>query len=424
MEKLRGLFSNLINRPELIFLIYGFVFGVLFMFLTPPFKVPDEHAHFHRAIETANGVFYNRVPPKMSEYDKIVQRLPEFRVRVDIYTHKFHQVSGYSSIMYLASALGVKVGALFKNAYLMFYLSRFFNLLMWLVLIYLAIKITPVFKWQFLLFALLPMSVFEGMSVSADSFVNSFAFLFFAYMFKLMYDKKEKLNKWEICIYTIMSIVSSLLKGCLIYPAFLLLLIKDKRKYIISGLVILLSVIIGGLWASHNYVMIGPNADVALQKEILQTAPVSVLMKIFKTIVLSSFYWAKGAIGILGWLDIRFPLSIYTITLIIYSMSFLLIPAEYKVRKSYRILSLGLIFMFLIIICTALFCTWNPVNNPKIGGFQGRYLISVFPLFFMSFGQNVGAFVNYGRVKAFYLIYVFVVLTYTCTILEDVYHFS
>lgn len=424
MEKLRGLFSNLINRPELIFLIYGFVFGVLFMFLTPPFKVPDEHAHFHRAIETANGVFYNRVPPKMSEYDKIVQRLPEYKVLVKEYTHKLHQVSGYSSIMYLASALGVKVGALFKNAYLMFYLARFFNLLVWIVLTYFSIKITPVFKWQFLLFALLPMSVYEGMSVSADSFVNSFAFLFFAYMFKLIYEKKQKLSGAEISLYTVFSILASLLKGCFIYPAFLIFLTKDKRKYLTGIIVIFVSALIGEAWAAHNYVMVAPEVDSELQRMILYTTPVSVLTLIFKSIFLNSLYWIKGAIGILGWLDVRFDESVYTIILIIYAMSFLLIPSEKKVEKSYRLFSFSVFLIYLVVVCAALFCTWNPVWTTKIVGFQGRYLISVFPLLFMSFGQNVGAFVNYGRVKAFYLIYVFVVLTYTCTILEDVYHFS
>ncbi len=424
MEKLRGVFCNIINRPEVLFLVFGFVFGVLFLFLTPPFQVPDEQAHLHRAIETANGIFYNKIPPSYSRYDAIIENMDEYKKFSSKYTKKFHQVSGYSSIMYLSSSLGVKTGALFQNAYLMFYLARFFNLLSWLILIYFAIRITPVFKWQFAIFALLPMSIYEGMSVSADSFVNSFLFLFFAYMFKLVFENKENLKNYQIVIYAFMILISSFLKGCLIYPAFLIFLLKDKRKYLIGGITILFGILIGGLWASHNYVMVSPDVNPELNKEILYTFPVKVLFLIFKSLILNSLYWLKGVIGILGNLDVRFPLFIYSIISIIYFLSFFLIPVERKICMRYRAYSLILILLFFIIVCTALFCTWTPAGFPKIGGFQGRYLISIFPLFFLLFGQNAAIIKRPNRIIYLFEIFVFVILIYTCTVLANVYQFS
>ena len=86
-------------------------------------------------------------------------------------------------------------------------------------LIAFAIRITPVFKWLFFFTALLPMSLYEGMSLSADSFNNAFAFLFFAYIFKLIFEKKE-LERQDYALLVSLSVLSAFTKGG-IYPVFL-----------------------------------------------------------------------------------------------------------------------------------------------------------------------------------------------------------
>lgn len=420
MERIKAIINN---RPEFIFLVFGLVFGVLFLVLTPMFEVPDEQAHFHRAVEVANGVFYNKEVPTLSAYDELLHQNLIIKAKIEHLTKTFHSVSGYSPVMYLTSALGVKFGALFKNPRLMFYLARLFNLFSWLALLYFAIKITPVFKWHFVLFALLPMSIYEGMSVSADSFVNGYLFLFFAYMFKLIFDKKEKLSRYEIIIYFLMTIISCLLKGCLIYPAFLFVFVKDKRKWIVSFIVILLSVVIGGLWATNNHIALGPEGNPEFQKAFILSHPFLYCKLFCKTLLGSSFFWIKGAIGILGWLNVRYPLWIYCLTLIVYSSSFLTIPAEKHISKQLRVAAAALILLYLLIVLSALFCTWTPVNFPRIGGFQGRYLICIFPLMFLFFTGNK-CFFNFQQYIKYYLIYIFILLTYTCFLLHDVYQFS
>ncbi len=42
-------------RPEKILLVFGLVFGLTFLFLTPPFQVADEGVHFFRSYQTAQG---------------------------------------------------------------------------------------------------------------------------------------------------------------------------------------------------------------------------------------------------------------------------------------------------------------------------------------------------------------------------------
>ena len=60
---------NFINKlkPEYIFLFLGTFFGLLFMFITPVFQVPDEPMHLLRACEVSNLVIHN---DKSGDYTK------------------------------------------------------------------------------------------------------------------------------------------------------------------------------------------------------------------------------------------------------------------------------------------------------------------------------------------------------------------
>ena len=390
------------------------------MILTPPFKVADEPGHLHRAIEVSNGVLWNKTPAKISETDKLFFSDLNYSRNFENVGKDFHFQSGYSPVMYIFSAIGIKIGWIFKNTDLMFYLARLFNLFAWLALIYAAIKFTPVFKWQFMFFALLPMSIFEGMSVSADSFVNAFSLLFFAYMFKLIYEAKERLSLKELSLYGIFAVISSLLKGCLVYPVFLLLLAKDKRKYFITGIVLALSVLIGGLWAFNNHIVLGTDAMPYECKMFLITEPFRYFLLAVKTMILSSIYWFKGLIGILGTTDVRYPLGVYVITGVVSLSSFFLIQAEKKISIKSRVLAAGLIFLFFMIMLTTLFITWNNPLRGKICGFQGRYIISVLPLFFLLLARN-SKFKYETYYKLLLLIFLGILLIYSCFFITAVY---
>ena len=50
--------------PEKIFLILSLVFGLLFVFITPPFQSPDENSHFLKAYSVSKGKFFPEVQNK------------------------------------------------------------------------------------------------------------------------------------------------------------------------------------------------------------------------------------------------------------------------------------------------------------------------------------------------------------------------
>ena len=405
-----------IGKPEFIFIIFAFIFGVIFMFLTPPYKVPDESSHLLRACEVADGIFYNKTPAQNVECDKYIQR-QFFLVR----PAEVYQVTGYPPVLFTFSALGLNAGKFWGGA-VMFYLGRIFNLLMWIVLIAAAIRITPVFKYQFLFAALLPMSVYVGMSLSADAFNNAFSFLFFAYLFKLIYDKKD-LERQDYILLVLMSVLSAFTKGA-IYPIFLFFFLPIKKhKYLFSFLCLGAAFALMSWWASINLPFYNPQASPDIHRYLLLHNPFDFILLYIKALIHNCFYYIRGCIGILGLLDVRFALHIYIITILAFFSSFFFLP-EKKVSNPQRILSLAVLFMFLTMLHCVLYITWTPVGTYKISGFQGRYLISILPFIFLIFAQNKDyvseKFQKYYKILL--IIFIFLLLLYASWILLKTYH--
>ncbi len=405
-----------IRKPEFIFIIFAFIFGVVFMFLTPPYKVPDESSHLLRACEVADGIFYNKTPAQNVECDKYIQKQFSLIRPAEVY-----QVTGYPPVLYAFSALGLNAGKLWGGA-VMFYLGRIFNLLMWIALIAVAIRITPVFKYQFLFAALLPMSVYVGMSLSADAFNNAFSFLFFAYLFKLIYDKKD-LERQDYILLVLMSLLSAFTKGA-IYPIFLFFFLPIKKyKYLFSISCLGLAFALMSWWAAINLPFYNPQASPELHRYLLLHNPFDFVLLYIKALIHNCFYYIRSCIGILGLLDVRFALPVYIITMLVFFSSFFFLP-EKKVSNPQRILSLAVLFMFLTMLHCVLYITWTPAGTYKISGFQGRYLISILPFIFLIFAQNKDyvseKFQKYYKI--FLIIFIFLLLLYASWILLKTYH--
>mgnify|MGYP002623855796 CR=1 FL=1 len=353
----------MLKKPELIFLIIGFIFGIIMVFLVPQYAVPDEEAHYARAIEISKGYFYNN--PKSENIT-------------------WHGASGYAPILYTASGLGVKLTKNFGED-IQFYSGRICNLLVWLFLIYLAIAITPVFKWLFMITALLPMSLYEGMSYAADSFNNAFVFLFFAYIFKLIYEK-ECLRWQDYVILSIFSIISAFVKGAL-YPIFLFFFLPIKKhKYLFPCLILILSFSLLFYWSSINYTAYSPDSVPEYHRYILFHEPIKFLYSCTCDIVMHTEFYIKSCIGVLGLLTIYMK-PCYYLVLLTSLMYFFIFPEE-KIKNSHRICALTCFIIFSLFMFAMFYIVWTPIQAKTICGVQGRYFLPFLPLLFIVFAQS------------------------------------
>ncbi len=393
--------NKILERPEVIFVILAFIFGSIFIFKTPPFEVPDEPHHLLRTCEVAEFIFYSKTPVQYTDYDKYFLNIDKSSYIKENSDNKyncmqrektqFHAASRNSAIMYIVPALGIKIGSLFtQDGNILFYLGRFFNLFLYIFLSAVAIRITPILKYPFMYIALLPMALFQGMSYSADSFNNAFAFFFLALIFNFVFLKNE-ITKKDFIILSILSCICAMCKG-LVFYLFLLLLLptfsKEFRfkKYLYIVILILVSFFICQYWIAINSNNLNSKYPVINDFLYIFKYPMVVFQKICITSLLNIVNYFKQTIGVLGWLHIFLRPDVYVLGF----MSFIsmIIFIKEKISFKFRITALLIILASYFIIQYTLLIYWSNPNAQIINGFQGRYLIPMLPLLFILFANN------------------------------------
>ena len=386
--------SNILQKPEMIFIIFAFVFGLLMSILTPLGEVLDEDPHRYRAIQISNGILYNG------------RHNPEI-----VTDYHYNSAIGYSPVMYIFSSLGMKVSKLY-------YVPRFFNLLGWIFLIALAIRITPVFKWAFFLAALAPTSLFEGMSISADSFNNAFAFLYFAYVFKLIYGEKEFSYTKDLPILMILSVIGGLCKG-IIVPAFLIPLIPMKKRKSIPLFLFILSLGLGTslLWSSNNQVSVRPETSFDANRDFIIHHTFNYLNVFFNTVKECFIGWFHGAIIQLGNVHTDGIFTYLYMLMLFCNVCF--ISHKARIAKWHKVISFLALFIFTLMTCTLMYMIYTISNSNVVEGVQGRYFISVLPLLFVIFATNRNTYKYNDITVRMTVIFTFIMLCYACIMLNN-----
>ena len=197
-----------------IYLVLGLVLGVGYALLVPLRQVPDESGHFIRAYGISQGhcLADATVPVPLTFADLALpfndhmesadlaraslgraialllrqplqpsQTYPEHAANVDV----------YSCVPYIPAAVGIAAArALGGSMLVVWYAARLASLLAATLLTYLALRILPVGRIVLAGVALLPMTLHQAASPSADSISNAVAFLLVAVLIRLAMDDR------------------------------------------------------------------------------------------------------------------------------------------------------------------------------------------------------------------------------------------
>lgn len=407
--------TKILNKPELLFAVIAFIFGSLMIFLVPPNEVPDEKAHILRSCEVASGIFYNKVPAQKTKYEEKFDNL--FIPREE---NKFHFMSGYSPVMYIASSAGIKIGSsLFEDGKKIIDCGRFANLFLYILFIALSIKITPVFKYPFLFSALLPMSLYEGMSISADSFNIALSFFIFSFVLNLIY-KRQDITKKEFSIMSLITIAGAFCKG-LIYPAVLYFFIPAKKyKKVLLFSIVIIAFIICGYWKNINHTEIFPDANILCGVKLSFN---DFCYMLYKTTIKYWQNYLMGAIGIFGSLSIFLFQKLYFYIFTVFILMFIFLGE--KVKLSYKIVSAAAFLIFYIAVNYMMYQVWTTPELEYIAGIQGRYFIPLMPFLFIILGNNKFHFTEREQTlfKLFIIFFVIYIQINTYKILYTYYNF-
>lgn len=381
----------------------------MFLVIMPMFKSHDEQRHWLRAYEVSEGHFFTQIhdnkvesylpknvaDPLNTYWRDITYESIKDSINVSLkadekeYTDMSY-VAVYSPIQYIPQAIGIAVTRIFTdNVLVMAYSARVTNLLFALIIMYLAIKTTPVGKKAFLLLSMLPLTIEAFSSMSPDAMTISIAFLFIAYIFKLIYEKDKKVNKKDIAIIITLSIIIALCKIVYIPLVGLLILLpkekfkSSKRKFITVILIILIAIALNLTWllTANQYLSLSSDGVSGGQISYILKNPIEyVKIFLYSLNVNGQRYLTSLFGGELGWNEF----SLYFFVPYIYCALFIFVAVTDKTKEkleiSKKIIILLIVLAIFALIFTSLYVQWTSPGDTNIKGVQGRYFIPFMPL--------------------------------------------
>jgi uncharacterized membrane protein len=421
-------------KPQFFFLIVALFWGGLNVWLTPPFHVPDEPAHFYKAWHTSVGNFWpkgyeNQVGDYFPQELKRLQiTFDSFVIRRDlkISSHlmkqasqiqinnedrlfiSFHNTARLFPLPYLPQVLGLFTGrVLSKKPLFIFYFGRIFNLVIWIFLIYWAVKLMPLHAWTMVSLALLPMHITLAASLSPDAFTNAISFLTIALILKSGLSDRPVSPKTLLWIATVL-LLTSLSKNVYVIIALLLFIVpsrlfESRRIYFYGlsmvGAITALGFVLGSYYTSRVYGLV--DSDVPFYFTMSETLhevdhmkqlgfvvenPQFYVSLLTKTIHEQLLNMIATCIGVLGWLDLWLSPAYY-----IFMTFGLVFVALFDTNNSVRLLIhhkvIGWIIVVMVVtlVITISYFTWTPVGKDRVDGLQGRYFIPILPLILLLF---------------------------------------
>lgn len=413
-----------VQCPQKAFAAVGLLFGMVLVFLTPPFQAPDELPHFYRAYEVSELRFMAQKngndigdflpvslkttaeslddvtaqPDKKVDVSKVFKALKTPLCPNEKAFLNFHNTALYSPLAYFPQAAGIGLGRFFSGApFILMYCGRITNLIIWIFLIYFAIRITPLAKWVFFLLALIPMSIFLSASLSPDALINGLSFLLIAYFFYCGINKdKTSISRKDLLVILVLSCLLALLKQVylVILLSFFLVPIKkmrDRFKYFLffAGF-FLISFSVGSFWLSAvkeyiSLIAFPPGICPSEQLSYILGHLAACFIMMIKTSI-SHLFYLRSFVGILGWFDTHLPIFVtvsYPVVLFIVSLFYNddgMIP-----NRRQRLLATLIVFTVFMGVMLFSYMINTQVGRNEVLGVSGRYFIPVSPLLFIIF---------------------------------------
>ncbi|NQU31862.1 MAG: DUF2142 domain-containing protein [Bacteroidetes bacterium] len=414
-----------IITPEKLYLFFSISFGLLFLTISPPITGPDEGGHFYRSYQISQGNFFkvNQTVPKSLQ--TILHRgflYPNKKTSIDsiLSLHKIilqpeEKINSWTYdpvIPYIPQAMGIAVGRIMNVPPTgLLYLGRLFNLLVSILILYTAIKTTPIGSWIFFLISLMPMSLYLMASLSHDGMTISLSFLLIALLLKYALNNTQILKIRQVYFLFFIAILLALCKPPYFLTGILFLLIPVKRigslkKYITTFIIFMVILMttypawysIRGLLTTIPlmhlplvYFQFGaPNPQIMFLLsnifEFIQLMFTDIFIH-HRDLYLTSFY------ANFGLLELPLP-KMMVLTFLGLTLLTTIVTPTININLSWwKKFCIFLVFIgCVVMIEVAAYLYFTPGGVSFINGVQGRYFIPITPLFFLLFyPSKIGA---------------------------------
>ena len=431
---------------ENTYIILGTIIGLSFLFLIPPFSVPDEPNHYTKSLAMLDNKYKND-----NGYAKIdidtghfmtyysftsMDREVKFNGKnyIEQYLNKksnigtdikpYQNTKNASPLPYFLSSIIVKISKLFNLSPLLTFINaRMINLLLSFILCYLALHLIPKFKKILFVIMLLPSFVQAQIGINMDSFTNALSIIIIAYLIKLIY-QKNKINYKQILVLIVMGLFLSFCKFGSFPIMFLAILIPYKKIDIkrINPIIVKIFIMFFVMIISYLYSAAGAVSDAAASNEFYTMSyiianPISTLNLIISTIIERSqidlFY---GHYNVLGTYTKYVPGFLSTYESLILIILLLMNDDQTKKISIYeRFIYLSIALILIMIPCYAMLLCWTNIDASIISGLHPRYFITALVFLYIALSNNI-LNINIKNKNLVYVIgvlFIFMVSLYT-----------
>jgi hypothetical protein len=416
--------------PVIVFAFLSLAFGSAIIVINPPLRGPDEISHFLRIhsysrgdflptteIDGRKGIFVERKLHDRLYFFKDsgewFARSREAGVRYGPIMAKYRRVTGastgdvegpvfapfagtegYTPVAYapyvLAEAIGRLLGLDLPE---LLFLMRFLGLIVFTAVTAYAIAVTPALKWGFVLIAMLPVSLYNRVVLSADGAALSYALVITALCFRAAW-KPLAGGLWERSLWMTLCVLAKQPQIVFVLLELMGGRLKERaRRWRGLALVVLPGVILSPLW------VVGVSADVAAWRvREGHNYPPEHFNPLWKLAYMWEHpyhfplaTWAAvrdwGAplwpelIGTLGWQDVPLPPWTYLVlTVLLLLMPLQKLPFDGATRARVAVIAGLTTLGYIVVVYLIFFLTYTPLDSPHVLGVQGRYFVIALPV--------------------------------------------
>jgi hypothetical protein len=310
----------------------------------------------------------------------------------------FYAVNLYSCLPYVPAGVTFRIGRVFTRSPLtLMYLGRFGNLIFYLVMVLAAMRLLPEFQLPLAILALMPMSLHQAASLSADAVTMAVSFVMTAYILRLALCCEPARLRRSDYLWLLTTVALAGLCKSLAGLAFLVLLIPGARfpnrrtRWLTVAGCVFVSFGIAALWQYGNrsngeiFATLKSSAGIQVDENsaAIFQQPAVFLSAVGRTTVGLKHEYLEEFVGKLAALDIRLPGWIPWVYLLL-----LFVAAAAVQTKNLSLWQrFGLAGIFLLNVGALYAVVWTTevshdalttemtAGRGWISGLQGRYLI-------------------------------------------------
>lgn len=404
------------------FVVVSALMGIIYIFMIPPYFAPDEEYHFAASYAASSNLLGEKatdekgnVLVRKTDYDYHESFLKSGGTKLSRSSYitemqgimsesesemndQYHirQLPGKTGFAYIPQIIGITLARVLNlNGAMLFLFGRAITFVVYIILMYCAIKLMPFAKLSMVVVGLLPMTLELATSYNYDAVLLPVCFLTFSYIFHLAYSA-EKVKKKDFVFLATMLCFICIIKS--IYAiVFLLALIIPKEKFgsgkkktIMAVGMILIGILLLGITnigstiqnvsGESNQVTTWSGEKNYSIRSIVEN-PDHVFGVFFRTFYRNVDYYLGSAVGrYLGWLNFGITPLMFSGYMILLLASTLRTNPNIEMKKNDKIISCAYCMLVVMLVYISLFLSWTRETSNLIEGIQGRYFLPVFPV--------------------------------------------